>query len=547
MRGCASWGTSSGPTGVPRLHPHLKDIRWDTDGSYGDWYMGHEVAHSYGRPHTPGCDTKDPVAQHLGGVISPSPSGSSAIYGLERFSNVSFRTYDPGSHDFMTYCDDQWPSDITYKALLKRFNQLLPPATQSVLSGKGDDLLLVAGTINARGGTADLYPVFLLPDVPGPRLRVPGPYAIVLRNDRGSELARYPFTPEEIVSEGDPDLLGVMEFVPAVAGMARLELIGPDDLLLAALEPGAAAPLVTLETPNGGEVANGDAMLVRWQASDPDGDPLQYQVQYSADGGDSWNLAAYSEGVSEVTIDKSNTPASDQALIRVLASDGLHTGSDTSAAVFTIPNQKPAVSILGPADGTVVTTAQTLGLEGWAYDNDTGLMLDESVRWISSRDGELGTGGDISVTGLSVGTHQITLRADDGQGGVARDSVAVQVVADLDDLPLPDDELVVEPGFLQFRPGIDPAQQTLYLSNANLAKAVGWMATTNAPWLKLNKTTGQTPDQVTAVVDQEAASWADREGVITFTRQGSGQQVQVYVRMTPAKSQNFLPIAVARP
>ena len=22
---------------------------WDTDGSYGDWYGGHELAHSFGR------------------------------------------------------------------------------------------------------------------------------------------------------------------------------------------------------------------------------------------------------------------------------------------------------------------------------------------------------------------------------------------------------------------------------------------------------------------------------------------------------------------
>jgi hypothetical protein len=33
-----------GPTGVTRFS-------WDTDGSYGDWYTGHELGHTFGREH----------------------------------------------------------------------------------------------------------------------------------------------------------------------------------------------------------------------------------------------------------------------------------------------------------------------------------------------------------------------------------------------------------------------------------------------------------------------------------------------------------------
>jgi len=547
MRGCASWGASSGPTGVPRIHPNLGDIRWDIDGSYGDWYMGHEIGHSYGRPHTACSSEAGAVTQYPGGVISPNASGPNALFGLERLLNGSFRTYQPNSADFMTYCPNQWPSDITYKALMSRFNQLLPPYPQNVLSSSGQDLLMVAGTISPAGSSADLYPVFLIPDVPGPNPRVPGPYAIVLRGSGGDELARYPFTPDETETEGQAASLNVLEFVPAVPGMARLELRGPGDELLAAVQPGAGIPVVTVETPNGGDMEDGESLLVRWNASDPDGDPLKYQVQYSADGGSSWSLAAFSEGVTEVTIDKSNTPAGEQALIRVLASDGLHTGSDTSDAVFTIPNQKPQVQILSPVNGQVVAVEQTLALEGWAYDNDSGSMDGEAVRWLSDKDGELGTGTAISVSGLSVGTHLITLRADDGEGGIAQDQVTVEVVGDLADLPLPENELVVEPGFLQFRPGIDPAQQSLILSNLNGGQVLGWAASTDAAWLTLSNKNGQTPDQLTVMIDQDKASWADRETVITFTRQGSSEQVQVFVQMIPARSDLFLPVTVADP
>ena len=56
MRGLASGipGTAdpstvaSGPTGV-------NTWGWDTDGSYGDWYTGHELGHTFGRFHAEFC------------------------------------------------------------------------------------------------------------------------------------------------------------------------------------------------------------------------------------------------------------------------------------------------------------------------------------------------------------------------------------------------------------------------------------------------------------------------------------------------------------
>ena len=42
--------TSVGPAGKPGQFFSLGQ-GWDTDGTYADWYAGHEIGHSLGRAH----------------------------------------------------------------------------------------------------------------------------------------------------------------------------------------------------------------------------------------------------------------------------------------------------------------------------------------------------------------------------------------------------------------------------------------------------------------------------------------------------------------
>ena len=53
MRGCADdilSNVASGPAGSGTFG-------WDFDGSYADWYGGHELGHAYGRKHVGGSDS----------------------------------------------------------------------------------------------------------------------------------------------------------------------------------------------------------------------------------------------------------------------------------------------------------------------------------------------------------------------------------------------------------------------------------------------------------------------------------------------------------
>ncbi|MCZ7670396.1 MAG: hypothetical protein M5U34_26170 [Chloroflexi bacterium] len=119
MRGCAWGAMASGPTGS-------RSWGWDFDGSYADWYGAHELAHTYGRPHTlgelpKGCGEEGTVKQYSNGYISPQSDifHRKAIYGFDPYFLSGNRNpvLGPIWHDVMTYCDKQWVSDITYKGL----------------------------------------------------------------------------------------------------------------------------------------------------------------------------------------------------------------------------------------------------------------------------------------------------------------------------------------------------------------------------------------------------------------------------------------------
>lgn len=435
MQGCAPvpGSVASGPTGV--MQPFSW---WDTDGSYGDWYGGHELAHAYGRRHANFCGaTGGSSYPYPDGHISPTYTGDAALYGFD----ISTRAiYPPWSGDLMTYCDYQWLSDFTYEALLNKF-RIDPVAAAGTQRTQQADRLMVVGTIDPATGATELQPLFVLPDVGDVDPATPGDYAIVLRAANGAVLANYTFTPDEVhggpapQGERDVDLLAIAKLLPYVAGTVRVDILGPSGLLRT-VQAGAAPPTVTVLAPNGGGTVTGD-LVVSWTASDPNGDALVFNVQYSPNNGGSWETLAQNLTGSSVTLPAANLVAGNQARIRVLASDGIHTTVDQSDGPFVIPNHPPTVAIRAPANNTTLFVEQSLGLEADAYDSDTGTMDDGQVQWISSRDGLLGIGAQVTIASLSAGAHVITVRADDGQGGVATASVTVTVRADLTEPVIP--------------------------------------------------------------------------------------------------------------
>lgn len=520
MRGCAIAIPSyvaSGPTGA-------NGFPWDNDGSYGDWYGAHELAHTWAQRHPGFCGNptqpRDPLGNlypYPGGQISGAQSGSDAFYGFDALTRT---LYGPAWTDLMTYCDNEWVSDFTFEGLMDRLQS--EGAAGAGAAGLTADRLLVVGSTDPATGAVELQPLFIVPNAVERQPRVPGPYAIVLRNAAGGELARYPFTPSVSHLEEPPDgaratartVLFIDELVPYVAGTVRVDIEGPGGVT-STVRAGATPPSVRVLSPNGGEVLDGQTVPVSWTASDTDGDPLTFNVQYSRNDGTSWEMVAQNLRGSSVEIDATNIPAGSQARVRVWASDGIHTAFDQSDATFTVPNHVPAVSITQPEGDVTIAIGQTLTLEGDAYDIDTGTVPGEFLDWRSDLDGYLGMGNTYAST-FSEGVHTITFSANDGRGGVASATVRVTVVGQLTELPPVPDALTVAPGLLAFDSN-STSSLWVWVDNRNAEHGIAWNAVASESWVLLGETAGETPGRTIVGIDPTGLPPGQHRATVTFT------------------------------
>ena len=117
----------------------------------------------------------------------------------------------------------------------------------------------------------------------------------------------------------------------------------------------------------------------------------------------------------------------EKALFKVIASDGVNTGQDQSDGTFQVARKAPVAFIIAPNEGAHFVPEQQVMLVGEGYDPEDGNLPDAGLSWSSDRQGDLGTGRQLSVTGLQLGWHVITLQAtdSDGQSGAATVSVYV--------------------------------------------------------------------------------------------------------------------------
>ena len=91
-------------------------------------------------------------------------------------------------------------------------------------------------------------------------------------------------------------------------------------------------------------------------------------------------------------------------------------------------NQSPSVTITSPEDGAFLSANTQINFIGTATDPEDG-DLGAAISWSSDLDGNLGTGGSISVN-LADGTHEITASVTDSGGSDATDSITILVVDD---------------------------------------------------------------------------------------------------------------------
>jgi hypothetical protein len=342
MRGLASGipqtpqpGTvASGPTGP-------SGFGWDTDGSYGDWYGGHELGHTFGRFHAEFCGA-------VGGAPYPFDNGQLSNAD-EAF--VGIDVGDPAlglpmrlmngitSHDVMSYCDNEWLSSFTYGGVYDRLvaEAVLPagaggavamPALGELGGSEPSDVRVIA-SLNLTRATGSITSV--LPGTGGThsagaegdedvRVRVRDEDGAVIDERRAS------FTRSACEDPAD-DVTGVVDaVVPSSPAAASVEIVVNGQVVDThpvggeTVEVGGLLPEPALagagETPE-------RTMHLRWQT--PDAPPGQrYIVQVSDDDGATWRTVAV--GLAEPAVRLSRDEfAGDTVTVRLLATTGTGT------------------------------------------------------------------------------------------------------------------------------------------------------------------------------------------------------------------------------
>ena len=430
MRGCADIGgtVASGPSGS-------NNWGWDNDGTYNDWYGGHELAHTFNRLHPDGgCkDSDDDDGFPYSGGLIGGPQGDNIGVDvgdatLNPVAPFAVNNWLANWHDVMTYCENQWLSSYTYNGILRDLCGSDKPncpnhqaLTKARRAKKGGPRLAINGTMNLENGGVDLQPMAALKGLTLTERPKKSAYAIELVGAGGKTIASYPFEPKEIsdLPEGQR-LASVKEIVPFKAKAARIEIV-KGNRTIASRDVSDHAPTVKLRALKGKQLTA--PVKLRWSSRDADGDKRTSTVQYAADGKHYETLAAGLKK-GKLKVDPDTLGGGDEARFRVIVTDGVLTGIDKSKPVK-VAAKAPKIAIATPVDGATLTEGQSLQLVATVQDDQDARLGDEVV-WSSDVQGELGRGAALATT-LRPGAHKLTASVTNSFGLNATATVNVTV------------------------------------------------------------------------------------------------------------------------
>ena len=202
------------------------------------------------------------------------------------------------------------------------------------------------------------------------------------------------------------------------------------------LAGGNVPPTVTVVAPNGGEsLVAGSTAQIQWTASDADGDALTIDVEFSPNGGATWQSVASdvaNSGSRTWTVPSTTTT---DGRVRVIADDGTSTRTDTSDASFSIVSNSTVVLTVGSGSGasgssTAISVAldNTVAVHGLQFD----VAFDATVaRFGGATTTARSSGWQAETNVLSTGRARVLLYDADGSGLAAGTGAVLELAFDL--------------------------------------------------------------------------------------------------------------------
>lgn len=314
MRGLASGiPATADPTTVASGPCGGSDFGWDHDGSYGDWYTGHELGHTFGRFHAEFCGAGGGAAYPFPNGQLSGPDGAFVGFDVGDIGNGLPPRALPGttSHDLMSYCDNQWVSSFTYGGIRTRLvaEEGLAGAPLRArgrgtaarrTSARGGAMpaggtIHVVATLNATQGTGQLRHVTpIAASAAGQAPLAKGGARGATRGAGGHDarlrvfgagdklLGEYPapWIQDSCRDEGDDDTGSIDVFVPGASSATKLELVfngAVVDTFTPAPTPKAVSNIRSSAPTRGARTRGGAARTAGGPGAadeDDDGDPV---------------------------------------------------------------------------------------------------------------------------------------------------------------------------------------------------------------------------------------------------------------------------------
>ncbi len=341
---------ASGPTGSANWG-------WDNDGSYGDWYGGHELGHTFGRFHPGFCGEShdDPSYPFTAGQLASNDD-----------SFCGFDVGDPGLglpptalqgtvwHDVMTYCIRQWLSSYTYEGIRTRLtaedglpagavppgggasggppDRRFPDGPPRAPGAPPQNLINVVARVNLTKNEGRIHYVHPVAGVPVTAAAPGSSVALRLKATNGAVLTEYRVPVKIDSCLEDSDRTGLVDvIIPASPEARQIELVIGDrstDTFSAGGPPQPIRDVKRSEDP----AETG----LTWGGGAPAKEGTSYVVQASEDEGRTWFTVAVGLKKPQFKFDPKQFPGAKKVHIRILATNGF-TQTVAATEVFSVP------------------------------------------------------------------------------------------------------------------------------------------------------------------------------------------------------------------
>ncbi len=415
----------------------------------------HELGHQHGRAHVNcgGPDGIDGSYPYPGCQIDNA--GPNAHIGLDP---ISRRLLLPTTTaDYMSYGPDPlWTSDYTFRAVFNNLrnatlltsvarpdSDTLRGTSRGVERVAAGEKLMVSGMITGTGpnsallGYANLLSAAAVAEA---RLHLndsaatSAEFTLQALDAAGGLLSSVPLSTTTTHLHSAGEIILFTGFVDPNPAIARIQIINASNVPVGVRQAGAATPIISITSPTSGSTI-GDRMNVSWSANDADGDALLFTLRYSNDNGATWRVLGSPISDNSLSVNMTEgLPGGTQALLQVVASDGVHSSSAT-VGPFVVQRHAPVAAILddlySPLNASITTAAtqrDAVVLRGSAQDAEDGPLTGSALTWqLTGPITRTGDGEQLTLIGLPPGTYAVQLSAKDSDNatGVATTTLTI--------------------------------------------------------------------------------------------------------------------------